>query len=406
MPYTSIESKLPAMYRLSLALIGLILTLNPLIGQFNTIEDVLQQVVENNKTLIAFEASMQKDKLSYKTLNNLPDPQFLAYYLPFGEHNTNDYTEFEISQRVEFPTVYSARKDWILKQEERLKTEYQKLKQEVLLDAKKLVLEIIYFQKRKDLLENRLDQARKVYDQEQKLFDKGEVGILNINKAKIVWINQQFELEELQNESTIILRKLKRLNGGEEIAFQRDVYPDTLQLLGLETLWASKMQRDPAIQLSKMKTDIAQQAVNVEKQKLWPDLTAGYNYQGVAGNNYSGFYGGLSIPLWSGRNKVKMAESNVNLQEMRAKELIHQIKYKYASKYQRYKLLLNKYNEYKMAMQGLQSERLLRRSYELGEMSFLEYFYETEFYRNTENRMLEMENELQQLKAELLKHQL
>jgi hypothetical protein len=68
--------------------------------------------------------------------------------------------------------------------------------------------------------------------------------------------------------------------------------------------------------------------------------------------------------------------------------------------------MLKKFNEYRNAMENLNSEQLLFKAYQLGEFSFMEYYTELQFYRNASNKMLQMEKELQLLQSELLKHQL
>ena len=144
----------------------------------------------------------------------------------------------------------------------------------------------------------------------------------------------------------------------------------------------------------------------MERNQLLPDITAGYNYQGVAGNNYSGFYGGISIPLWSGRSKVKIAEAQINYHHQNKLVVINSLKSEFDASVQRYQLLVRKFNDYKKAMAGLDSEALLQKSHDLGEISFMTYYGEVSFYREAENRLLEIENELQKLRAELFKHQL
>jgi hypothetical protein len=57
-------------------------------------------------------------------------------------------------------------------------------------------------------------------------------------------------------------------------------------------------------------------------------------------------------------------------------------------------------------MKSLDSESLLLKAFTLGELSFMEYYLELQFYRIALDKMLQMEKELKMLQAELLKHQL
>ena len=123
----------------------------------------------------------------------------------------------------------------------------------------------------------------------------------------------------------------------------------------------------------------------------------GYNYQGVNGNNYSGFYGGLSIPLWSSKNKVKAAQANYEYQQSNTQVITTSLYSQFQETFSRYQLMLSKFNEYQSTMDNLESEDLLFKAYMLGEYSFMDYYVELQFYRNASDKMLKMEKELQLL---------
>ena len=100
-------------------------------GQDLGVDQVLEQIQNNNRQIKAYRSYIASRNLANKSENNLQDPQVSAFYLPFGEHETDDYYEYQISQRFEFPTVYGARSKRIDRQEELLELEYEKLRREV-----------------------------------------------------------------------------------------------------------------------------------------------------------------------------------------------------------------------------------------------------------------------------------
>lgn len=394
------------MYKSIFVLLGLTLCVGSLQAQQSSLDGLLQIIEANNQKLAAFRSYRESQSWQYKSENKLPDPRVFGFYLPFGEHNTGDYSEYQISQEFEFPTVYAARGRWIDEQEKRLEREYQKLRQEILLNAKKLGLELVYIHKQRDLVEERVTQSKKVYNQVETLFEKGQAGILDRNKAKLAWLDQQFELEELDTREMNVMQELQALNGGNKVDLVLTTYPNTIEIPALDSLWNERLNQDAQIALLEQEQQVAEQRLKVERNQLLPDISAGYNYQGVAGSNYSGFYGGISIPLWSGRSKVKMAEAEINYFDKHMSEVITTLKSGFTSRVQRYRLLIKKFREYQETLEGINSEMLLQKSYELGEISFMDYYREVSFYRQAENRMLEIEKELQQLRAELFKHQL
>jgi outer membrane protein TolC len=377
-----------------------------LYAQSSGIASILQQIEQNNKELKALASYMESQQLEMKSSNNLPDPQFGAYYLPFGEHGTGDYTEFQISQSFEFPTVYGARSSLIEEQGVQLKLNYEAKRQEILLSAQQYCMELIYLNKRMPIENSRIEQAKTVFDQVQALFDKDQVGILELNKAKVAWMQEQFKVQKIESDKRNLLSMLQNLNGGNTLSFDQEEYITPLELDNKDSLWQNKLSTDPLLQQLKQQETIAQQQLKLSRNKSLPNLTAGYNHQGVSGSNYSGIYAGVSIPLWSNRNKVKAAISNLQFQESYSTSQTMQEYTTFDKQYNDYQILLEKFKEYQITLLGLNSDELLLQAYQLGQISFMEYYLELQFYRQAYDAMLQMENQLHQLKADILKYQL
>ena len=385
---------------------GVCLLTSQVTAQTEEIARVLQEVERNNKELQAFSSLMESRQLALKSGNNLPDPQFGAYYLPFGNHSTGDYSEFQITQSFEFPSVYSARKNLIGKQKAQMELEFDSKRLEVLLTAKKYCLELVYLNKRIKAELDRIEQAKKVYDQVEALLQNEQVGILEVNKAKVAWIQEEFKIEKIRNEANKLSLLLQNLNGGIEVNFNRTDYVNGLSLDPLETIWEGKQAQDPTIRMLNQKEEIALQEVKLSKSKGLPNLTAGFNYQGVSNANYSGLFGGVSIPLWSNKHKVESAEASYSYLTS-SKQIQSDLHYtKLQKQYNNYQSLLIQFRSYENTLSSLNSAELLLKAYELSEISFTEYYMELLFYRQAHDAMLDMENELHQLKSELLKHQL
>lgn len=378
------------------------------IGGFaqNSGRELLNEIEKNNIRLNGFKSFVESEKLQNKSTNNLPNPQAKGYYLPFGNNQTSTYTEFEISQSFEFPSVYAARGKWNTLKAQELETEYLKVRQEVLLKAKLLLADFAMLQQQKEIAVARQEQAKQVLDQIETLYAKGQIGILDLNKAKIAWLQEQFATEQLQTEIQIVLDKLKKLNGGNDFELSGMGIQEPLQIPAMDSLWEEKLANDPIIRELKINQAASQQKIALEKNKILPDLSIGYNYQGVSGNNFSGFFGGISIPLWNSKNKVKAAEANYRFQQSKTQLVTAGLYVDFQEQYNRYLLLLEKFKEYQAVMENLESEKLLFKAYTLGEFSFMDYYRELRFYRNALDKKLQMEKELYQLKARLLKHRL
>jgi cobalt-zinc-cadmium efflux system outer membrane protein len=375
-------------------------------SQSSTIEKLLEEIEQNNTELKGYQSYINSQQLENKSTNNLPDPQFSGFYLPFGKKTTGDYTEFQISQSFEYPTVYAARDKWNLSKTEQLESAFAKRRQELLLKAKNILIELAFFQKQRAIESERRTQSKRVFDQIQELFDSEQVGILDLNKAKIAWMQEQFIVEQIDSDIQIEMSKLKTLNGGNPIESISSQIILPTEIGTLENLWNDKLTSDPRFEELKANETASLLKIKLEKSKTLPNMAFGLNYQGVRGSNYSGFYGGISIPLWNSKYKVEAAEANHNYQQSNTQIITSSLQAEFQENYIRYEVMLEKYNEYKTVMGDLNSESLLFEAYKLGEYSFMEYYLELQFYRNASDKMLQMEKELHIQQAQLLKHQL
>ena len=375
-------------------------------SQTKNIEELLNEIEQNNTKLKGYQSFIESQQLENKSTNNLPDPKLSGYYLPFGDNRTDTYTEYQIAQSFEFPTVYAARGKWNDLKSKQLETAFAKSRQEVLLNAKEKLLELIFLQKQKAIETERRTQSKQVFNQIQELFNKEQVGILDLNKAKIAWIQEQFVVEQIESDIQILMSKLKTLNGDRPLDGISTETIISTEIESVENIWQEKLANEPSLQELKANEVASLQKVKLEKNKVLPNVAVGYNYQGVNENNYSGFYGGLSIPLWSSKNKVKAAQANYKYQQSNTQVITTSLYAQLQETYNRYQLMRSKYNEYQSTMRNLESEKLLFKAYMLGEYSFMDYYVELQFYRNALDKMLQLEKELQLLQAQLLKHQL
>ena len=376
------------------------------ISQTTTINDILKQIEQNNQELNALSELVKSKEFDLKSSNNLPDPQMGAYQLSSEGNASGDYTEYQISQSIEFPTVYGVRGRLIKTRTEELSLEFEMKRQEVLAQAKALLINLVFLQKKFLVESTRFKQAEQVYQQMQVLYQKEEIGIIEMNKAKVVWMQNQFELDQLSTEIKNLELELKNLNGGIDFQLALDDYGISKQIETKEAIWQEKQNQDPELRILKQQEVVAQQSLSLAKNELLPNLTLGYNSQGVSGERFSGVYTGMSIPLWSNRNKVKSAKSQLYFQESLSSSKTRELYASFEGLYNTYQTMFLKFQEYERVIANLNSDELLFKAYQLGDLSFMEYYLELQFFQNAYDEMLHMEQQLYISQVQLLKHQL
>src|SRR5687768_2888233 len=115
-----------------------------------TIDSVLKQIERNNKDLESNEKYWQARRAEFKTGLTPYDPQVEYDYLfgtPVGAGNQKD---FSVTQRLDYPTVYRRKRNLSDQQIAQAELQQQVYRQDVLLEAKLLTLQIIYLNKNAD----------------------------------------------------------------------------------------------------------------------------------------------------------------------------------------------------------------------------------------------------------------
>lgn len=367
---------------------------------------LLTEIEKNNIDLKTYTNLIESKRLAFESLNNLPDPQAGFYYMPFGNHNTEKYTELQVTQTVEFPTVYRIRGKIIDKESEKLKLDYGLKRQEILFKAKGYLISLIYLSNKKQIITGRLEQAQKLSSQIKILYEKEKIGILDFNKSKIALIQEQLKINQVENEIKENLLFLKTLNGGLAIINIPKSFTDSFNVPTLDSIISDKELNDPAFLLLKKNEEIAQSQIKLNKSQGLPNVTAGFNYQGVAGSNYVGVFTGVSIPIWSNRHKVNEAKVNYTYQQSSTLMVTNTQQTIIAKQLSEFNNLLNSYHEYSTALSGINDQTLLLKAYELGKLSFIEYYAELQFYQKAEDTQIEIEYQLHQLRNEIFKYQL
>lgn len=109
----------------------------------NGIEQVLKNIETNNKELQANEQLITSQKLEAKTDNNLPDPTLSYAHLWGAKDKSETIGELVVSQSFDFPSLYATRNKLNRLKAGAFDSQSDVFRQEKLLQAKELCLDII-----------------------------------------------------------------------------------------------------------------------------------------------------------------------------------------------------------------------------------------------------------------------
>ena len=368
------------------------------------INSVLKSVEQNNMELKALLKGNEAADIENKSQNTLED--LSIEYSPFFQSETSGIasSELVITQGFDFPTLYGARKKAGQLQRNMLDMQYQTARRDILVNAKKLCLDIINYNKQKQLLQERRKNADELLAMFELKFKNGDATSLELNKIKLDRMNLETELVQADTKHANAMQQLQALNGGLPIEVNMTEYPQA-PADDEVTMYEKAVATDWTVRTAQASVLAAEQDVKVNKQSWIPKFEIGYRRNTEGDNASNGFLIGGSIPLFSSKNKVKIAKArqteavmqhaNARINaENSARTMINQMKQLKASA-----------DAYDVPLMR-QTLKLLRTAVENGEISVTEYYVEADnIYKNMITYM-DIERQYQDALTEIYKNEL
>ena len=372
----------------------------------SNMEAVLAEITKNNKTIQANTQYWSAQKVQYQTGNSLYNPTVEYDYLNGSPANAGNQTDIVVTQSFDFPTAYGKKNALANQLGIQADLYLRAANQELLLEAKKICIELVYRNKLQVPLTKRKEATEKWLAHFKKKLESGDGTILDVNKAEIqlLEIKKQF----LENASLIakLNEQLTSLNGGTAIAFNDVAYFTVPVIADFETLVKETEAQDYIRKTLEQEKVIAQKQIAVSKALALPKMEVGYHYQGILGQTYNGIHTGISLPLWESKNRLKLEKARMSFAEAALTDHTNEYYYEIKQLYGRYESLKSILDDYEKINKSVEPIKLLDKALSAGQISVLEYFVELNYFNATFNSYLEIEKEYFEVVATLLKYQL
>ena len=373
-------------------------------GAQNNMADILASIETNNPELKAGAQIVLSQKAEVSSQNSLEDPRFEFGHL-WGADNTKDRKyDISVSQSFDFPSLYVQRN----KIGNLYDGQQAVLRQQILLQAKELCLQVIYLNRSIRLGNERQAAADELVKLYRERLTSGDANILDVNKIEIEQLNSTTSNIQRRNELAACLAQLQALNGGEplnlaELALTE--YSDRELPASFDDLKEQALQSDPELQMLRQASQIAGKEVSLNRAGWLPKFELGYRHAYELGERFNGLSVGVSIPLFANRKKVKIAKAqavagsftvnNKELQTLAALQSSYNEAVALKDNRERYELLTRQ-NNFELSQKALAS----------GKISMVEYLVDaTQLYEAFENK-LSLEYEYQLRLARMYKFEL
>ncbi len=288
----------------------------------NSAEVVLASVEKNNPELQALRKRTESEKYGFKAERMVEAPEVGFDYLWGSPADIGTRKDISVTQSIDIATI-SGTKGKIAKSESELSDiQFNVRRQEILLQAKLLYINIIYCNAVGAELERRLERSEKVEAVYRDMQVRGETDMIEVNKAHLAYLAQRNALARNKMEAEGLRLELQRLNGGEPLEINDLSYVRSDMLpADFDTWYKEVADRSPEIRAARQNVKVNEAVARGIKMSSCPTITAGYMAELVKGSNFRGLTLGLSIPLWSARSKTRQANLSCEASRLEVKDV-------------------------------------------------------------------------------------
>lgn len=375
-------------------------------AQDNTAEQVLASIERNNPRLKALYSSGEASKMEIRAENNWQ--QDLSFsYSPFFAPGVKGIasSEMVLSTGFDFPTQYVARHKSGKMRSDAIDRQYLLARRDILLQARLLCMDIVRLNQEKDLLGRRLSNAEELLALMEKRFSEGDANIIEVNKVKMEMMDMKSAAVRNGAALETAISALSALNGGIPVDFDAVAYPAMEPVGDPEAFISETLESDMAVKSAEAALEAADGYVRLNRQNWLPKFEIGYRRNTALAEASHGFLIGASIPLFSNRNKTKIAEAEryaagnmLNDTRMQAESALRSA----LSEIRQLQSALEVYDV--QLMYGTLDA--LKKAVEGGMISVMDYYVEANGVYSSLLEYIDVENRYYRLMAEVRKNEL
>jgi len=380
----------------------LIVTISSYAQSFNELLNIIE---ENNIELQAAKKYVESKTYEYKSENLPGGPSFSYGYFPDNSTVSGTKEVLEVSQSFQMPCFYRNQSAYSKLRINREELSQKMLRQNILIEAKQLLIEYTYRLKQMAIVDKRLKFAEDIYSAYMIRLETGDANALEVNKAKLHLMQVKRKEKDARNKILSIKEKLKYFNGGNDLEITINDYPAE-NLIELDSLLFDQMANDPEVQFNQNAVEVSEKRIKVTKNLQLPELSLGYGSETVADEKFKGVIVGFSIPLWGSKRTIQQSKLESEYFSMNNKTARN-------AKISETKVMFDKVNtlkenlkSYENILGSVNNEDLLKQSLELGEISVIEFFTEMFYYYEVYDDFLDVEKEFHQALSQLYKYRL
>jgi outer membrane protein TolC len=368
----------------------------------NNIPDVLSAVEQNNTTLQALQKSVEARQLENRTDIYLPGPEVEFNYLWGSPTQQGDRKDFKLTQQFDYATLAGKKSGVANQQNALIDLQYKIERMSILTEARQLCIDIIYYNALLEELSVRSKYANTIAEAQKKRLDSGAGNQIEYNNVVMSLANIQGEVTRVSAERKAVESSLALLNGGQAITLTQTAFDPIALPANFDEWYAGAEQKSPTLAYVRQEVELSKRQLSLNKSLGVPSLTVGYMSENTLEQKFRGVTVGLSIPLWSNRNKVRQAKTAVQASELNVEDAKLQFYTRLNAQYDKTLELSKVKDTYRTALSQTNNSSLLMKAYDEGQITVLDYLLQMGFYYDAVNQALTAERDFQKSYNDLI----
>lgn len=367
------------------------------------IPDVLRGVEANNLSLQAARSSADAGKFESRMGNSLEDLSVEYEHVWGNPSPLGKNSELTVSQTFDFPTVYVQRSRLADNMARRYDNEYLAQRQQVLLEAKQLCIELQSLVRRERLIADRLEFDERLFARYSEMYESGDVSLLEKKRFSHEIILLRKAASEFAVRRVEIEKRLRTLNGGESPDFDPALPFQTEALAPLEEILRDYEAYAPQLLSYRLREEGAAHDLKLSRQQAIPKIDLGYKHEyGTADHDrFNGVTLGLSIPIFSNRHNVRRAQAVQTAAKLESRAASLEWESQLMEMYGKAEVMERSLADYDELSAPEEFFGMLTRMLNAGDISVMEYLSETYLYNDVMETRYRIEAEYRQLVARI-----
>lgn len=340
-------------------------------------EPIVAEVLANNPALAAERAEQRAATLQRVADNRLQATEIGFTYEWPSKSAYDIKRELTVGQSFDWPGVYGARRKAAQRADAAINAKIAASERSLRLNTTILLCKIVDANLRCDMLRTIVSNLDSLHEAMHIMLENRQITELDHRKVALEEVAMKQQLAEAESARATALAELATINGNSLPAYSSELreYP-TNKLLPLEhyinneTPDITALREESATMLLDAKT---------EKMALYPGFSIGYVLEHEGASYHHGFSIGLTLPSYSAKPRAEAARWQAKALELQAEQALNDRRAIISADHNAATHIEKLLGEYTYAF-GKDYPALLKRALNAGQLTYIEYFSELNFY--------------------------